>query len=432
MIWLAPGFLVAGAAAAVAAVALHLIMHRLPPVASFPTARFIPPGSARAVRRAMRPDDIPLLALRVAMLLLLAAALARPVLTPERRERARVVVLDRSRSIADMAEARDSARSVLEAGDLLVAVDSAARVVPAEADSLARLERLEVRASLSAGIIAATQAAPGLADRADSVEMVIISALQREELDAATMSVRAEWPGRIRLVRLTPDTGAAVGTEGGQVAISSPANDPVAAAVALHGSIPGRPAVRIVRSPPTPDDSTWARRGGTLVHWPAAGEGRAGAPAAQVTRDSIGAVVAEGAVVVAAFGRSAGPGEPTDSGTATPVAWWADGRPAAVERPMGAGCARDVRIDVPARGDLVLRASFAGLLHALTAPCGGVRDRRPASDELLAQLSGTGTLASMRALPTPARRSALAPWLLAGALLLALVEPLVRRRREDE
>lgn len=434
MTWIAPGFLLAGVAAAIATVALHLIMHRLPPVAFLPTARFVPPGTARAVRRALRPDDIPLLVLRVSMLLLAAAALARPVVGPERRNSARVVVLDRSRATADIGEVRDSARLLVQPGDVVVAFDTAAHVVPGGADSLGGIARRSVRGNLAGALVAAIQAAPSLRDEADSVEIVLVSPFLLEEVDRATLAVRAQWPGRIRLVRVAADSGAAMTAPASQGPDNGPAgDDPLSAALRLRGMGADPGAVRALRATPAPDDSAWARRGGALVHWPSASSGQdASATAGAEGPDSIGAVIAEGAVVVAAFARRRDPIVGTEAEGARPIAWWADGRPAASERPLGEGCLRDVMIDLPMRGDLVLRASFAGLLHALTGPCGGTSGRRRAPDEIVAGLAGAGALASTNALPHPARQSALASWLLAGALLLALAEPFVRQRRMEE
>ena len=423
MTWLHPGFLVAGAVAALAVVALHLIMHRLPPVTHFPTARFVPPGTARAIRRALRPDDLLLLALRAAMVLLAGAALARPVVSPDRRAIARVVVLDRSRAVESIDVARDSVRALISAADVLVIFDSAARVVSAPLDSIGVIERTGARGNLSAALVAAIHASALLSDLADSIEIALVTPALAEEMDAATRSVRAAWPGRIRVVRVAGDT-TAEGSRGGRerTVVASP-DDPVAAGIALWGWHSEAQRVRLVRRTPVPDDSAWAHGGGVLVHWPAAPEGAQGPGS-----DSIGAVITEGAVVVAGFARRAQSG----MDDAAPVAWWADGRPAAVQRSSGAGCIREVAIEVPRRGDLVLRPSFRRLLHALTRPCHGVSDSRPLPDGAMALLAGEGTLAHASALPGASRRSTLAPWLLLGALALALLEPLARRRRSVE
>ena len=100
MTFLAPGFLYGALAAAIAAIALHLIATREPRAVMLPTARFIPESSARAVVRAARLSDPWLLALRVLLLLLLGTALARPVRVPQRERIARVILADRSAAAA--------------------------------------------------------------------------------------------------------------------------------------------------------------------------------------------------------------------------------------------------------------------------------------------------------------------------------------------
>ena len=425
MTWLNPGYLVAGVGAALAVVALHLIMHRLPPVTRFPTARFVPPGTARAIRRALRPDDLLLLLLRTTIVLLAGAALARPFATPDRRPVARVVALDRSRAVASIDAVRDSVRSIVSSGDRIVIFDSAARVVAAPFDSLDRIARTGARGSLSAAMVAAIHASAGLRDVADSVEIVLVTPAFAEEIDAATSAVRATWPGRIRLVRVAGDTAAAGDTGASERTVVAGTGDPVAAAVALWGWGAGAQRVRLLRRPPVPDDSAWAREGGVLVHWPATVAG------GTAMADSIGAVVAEAAVVVAGFSRAEPASDIVTDAGAEPVAWWADGRPAAFQQPAGTGCIRDVAVAVPVRGDLVLRPSFRRLLHALTGPCDAAPGREQLSNHELAALTGDGALVRASTLPASTRRSALAPWFLVAALALALLEPLARRRRAE-
>ena len=425
MTLLYPAFMAAGIGAAAAVLVLHLIMHRLPPATHFPPARFVPPGTARAIRRALRPDDVPLLLLRATMLLLLGAALSRPIAAPERRPVARIVALDRSRSVSNIEQARDSAESLLSEGDLLIVFDSTARLVDSPRDSLATVERSGARGNLSVTLVSAIHASAALREQADSVEIAVVTPATLDELDAATRAVRGVWPGRIRMVRVDAESVPAAPDEPDSRVVAGP-NDPVAAAVALWRWEGQSHPVRLVRTVPTPDDTAWARGGGVLVHWPADINDGDGDPA-----DSIGGVIAEGAVVVGAFPRSARvDGRDAGSG-ASSVAWWADGRPAAIQRPMGAGCIRDVAIDVPRRGDLVLRPSFQRLLGALTMPCDGLRDARPMPPGELAQLAGPGPLARASALPIGVRTSPLAPWLLLGAILLSLVELWVRRRKRE-
>ena len=78
-----------------------------------------------------RPTDLVLLAVRALALLLIGAAFARPVRAPAAGAVARIFLVDRSRAVADPAEARDSVRRLGRAADVVVAFDSAAaRPVP--------------------------------------------------------------------------------------------------------------------------------------------------------------------------------------------------------------------------------------------------------------------------------------------------------------
>ncbi|HKU62407.1 MAG TPA: hypothetical protein VJQ44_14370, partial [Gemmatimonadales bacterium] len=185
--------------------------------------------------------------------------------------------------------------------------------------------------------------------------------------------------------------------------------------------------VRLVRAAPRATDSAWARAGGVLVNWPLQLEGNPPASDwhARAPVDTAGGVVAGDVAVVYPFERrwQAGP-----RAGARIVARWIDGEPAALETRLGAGCTRDILIPVPSRGDLVLRSDFGRLLSALAAPCGAA-GTHPGGVRDLAALAGRGALASRASLPVPEIVSTpLVPWLLAAALLLALVELRVRRR----
>jgi hypothetical protein len=112
------------------------------------------------------------------------------------------------------------------------------------------------------------------------------------------------------------------------------------------------------------------------------------------------------------------------------IARWVDGTAAATERALGAGCVRDVAIPIARTGDLALRESTRRLVAALASPCGGDETYTAASDSALVQLRGTGPLVATRALERrTAPRGHLATWLLAAALVLLLLEPLLRRQR---
>ena len=441
MTFLAPAFLLAGLAFAGAMVALHLITRDRPPRAPLPTARFVPGRVERAMTRAVRPADPFLLVVRVLVLVLAAAAFARPVLNADRRTVARVVVLDRSRAVADPIAARDSALALLGAGDALVLFDSSARVVSGSTrDTLAALDTTgtsrRARGSLSAALIAAQRAAAPMREHADSIELVVVAAFAGEEVDAATGAIRALWPGRARLVQ----TRIADPRPESVPELRADADDPLAAAVALLGAASSRGPARIVRGLATSEDSAHARGGAALIIWPP-GVDALGWPARH-TSDTAGAVVAGDVVLIAPFERrhaaperrietlpDAGAGSVQGGArTLQVVARWIDGEPAAVERALGAGCIREVGVPVDPIGDLALRRELRDLVAMLGVSCGGRRELDRLDGASLAMLAGEGPLVDARRLePARGRATPLVPWLLGAAMLLALLEPLARR-----
>jgi hypothetical protein len=421
MTWAAPWFLVGAAGVGALVVALHLLARQRPRVAPLPTARFVPERPAVAPSRSTRPTDLLLLALRLAVVLLAGAAFARPQWSGERRSVGRVVMLDVSRAVASWPEARDSAAAIIEPGDVLIPFDTAARAIAQSAvDSLGTRAVSRAPGSLSSAMVQALRAGTSLRDQVDSLELVIVSPLAVEELDSATSRLRALWAGRARLVRVRAARDPAAP---GSIELRVEADDPLAATVALLGAPRTGTAARLVRTATTPEDSAWARdSGGVLVTWPRQPGGAASTSSGSA--DSVGAVWARDVTVVAPFARRS----PAMHGRA--VAWWADGAVAAVERGLGAGCIREVAIDVPHVGDLVLRESFRRLVSILVEPCGGARRLEPLGDSLVESLANAGPLLSAAALPRPpAREPSITTWLLAGALALVLGEMLLRRRR---
>jgi len=295
-------------------------------------------------------------------------------------------------------------------------VDSAARVVRgAVADTLRALTTVDAPGSLAAGLVAALRTAGELRDSTDSVRIVVASPLAAESVDAASPAVRRLWPGAIGVSRLDGRRDSAAGAAPD---VRAPADDALAVAAGFLGSTPAGQPTRLVRSAPTAADSAWVRdAGGLLLVWPDS------TPAGwqATTPDTVGAVVAGRATLVAPFVRTA-----LAPDGAVARAWWVDGAPAAVERPLGAGCVRTVGVPLAAAGDLPLRASFHALLRALLAPCGGARDLAPLPDSALGWLRGTGA-ATVAVTRDPATRSPFVPWLLGAALLLLVVELVVRR-----
>jgi len=241
---------------------------------------------------------------------------------------------------------------------------------------------------------------------------VIVSPFSAAAFDAATDSVRALWPGRARLVRLT----ALPPFRPRRIEVIGTADDPLRAAVALLGPRTG-PVTRVIRGVPGAADSAFAGSGGVLLAWPAD---------AGPVADTVGAVVAGGVVVVAPFARSRSAGESESLGV---VARWVDGVPAATEHVVGLGCLKHVAIAVPSAGDLALRRSVRELVDVLASPCGALPSSAPASEEQLARLAGHGPLLASRLAPEPVREaSVLSAWLLAAAAALLLLEMVARPR----
>ncbi len=433
MTFLAPMYLVIAGVAVAALIGLHVITRHRPALTPLPTARFVPQSAANITARAFRLSDRSLLALRTLALVAAALAMAGPILDRSREPNVRIVIVDASRAVADSAEVRDSALAYLRPSDQLVLFDSTPRVIRGEPrDSLAVLSTRAARGSLSAALITAFRAAVEMRDRADSVELVLVSPLVHEHLDAATPELRGLHPGRVRLVRVTAAMPSRLRWP---VELRSDPEDPLAAALRLGAGVFGVTAedgtsdaqlhsVRIVRDTLTAADSQWVRTAhNVLVFWP---ENVHVLPSARQRVDTIGAVVAGRAAVLSSFERIADPA----SGDRV-VARWADGAAAATERrwEAGGGCIREVAVPVPVVGDLVLRPGYAAFLNELIAPCGGHARLQPVDDSTVALMRGDGTLFPTDQHARPQTRSPLAPWLLALALAAALVELPVRRRR---
>ena len=417
MSWLLPSALAIGGIAAVVTVALHFIARSRPLAEPLPTARFIPQRPIHARTRSIALTDSTLLLVRVAALLVLAAAIAAPVFAAARNRVARVVVADRSRDVANIQEVRDTVRAVLRAGDVLVAFDS-----DAVTTALDSLKQVDTRGSLSAGLASAVRAGAALAPRADSVELIIVSALTAAEIDDATPRIRATWPGRARIVRVasTPATSAVPP----RVTTSATTDDPVVAGLALLGVTGtgrvGSAEVRLVRGRVSVADSAWARDAGhVLIHWPADDDNALWPKRNSI--DAIGAVASSGGVMVGRFPRLW-----VLSGRT--VARWADGEPAAVEHATGAGCIRDVGVVFDPAGDATLRPAFRELVQPFLEPCGGATATAPLGADGLKALAGEGPLAAGDALrDRSSETSRWTPWLLFAGAGLLILELAMRR-----
>lgn len=399
----------------------HLLSRSRPRDAILPTARFVPEGPARAPTRARTPTDLLLLAVRAAMIALIGFAFARPVFDARRRDSARVFIVDASWHASGVQEARaavvDSVRRRYQRGDVILAFDTVARRVET-IDALAPLPPGDAPGSLSVALIAAVREAAVLARGADSIELVLVSPLDAGEIDSATFAIRALWPGSIRMIRSAARTPPSPDRP---IDVRAAADDPLRPAIDLAGGVTDAD-VRVVRDRLTPDDSTWVRTGPrVLIAWPR--DPATGHLVARARTDSAGAVTAGGRVIIAPFQRSAVPM------AGRTVARWVDGVPAATEAMNGAGCIRSVAISLPAGGDLTLRPAFGPFLRELLGPCGQRRTASAATDDVVTRLAGTG--APVGADDVRSERSSepgRAAWLLGGALVLAALEQLLRRR----
>lgn len=415
MSWLVPSaFGIAGVAAAIAVV-LHFIARSRPAAEVLPTARFVPEQRVYARTRSVALTDLMLLLLRVAAILVIGAAVAGPVLQHRGRV-ARMILVDRSRAVLAFDAVRDTVKALARPGDIVIPFDSSADVGSANFN-IDSLKQSSARASLSAGLAAATRAA--VAARADSVELVVVSPFAREELDAATLHIRSSWPGRIGLVA-TP--GVETEPMFPRVEVRADANDAVAATLGLLGVVAPSAPIRLVRGRVTGDDSLWASTDGhVLIHWPESDSSALWPRRAQI--DAIGAVASVSATVVARFPRLW-----VLNGFA--VARWADGEPAAVEHAVGNGCIRDVGVLVDKASDLTLRAPFRGFARSMLEPCGGARVTGAIGQATRDSLAGTGSLAAASKLrDRSVEASAWTPWLLGFGALLLIAELAVRRMR---
>ena len=426
-------------AAALGVVGLHLLSVRTPPALMLPTARFVPDGEARAVARQPRLNDVLLLLLRVLALLAAGAALAGIRWESSSASTLRLVVAD----VATAGDSvwRDSVQTALSAEDVLVDVHFARGV----------------SADPGAALVAAMRRAAQLTNthRALSqVELTVVLA-PTALTNAGYTAWRTQWPGAARVVsRGAPGVDSLYAGRGTVTVTTSESDDVVAAAFATRAAQvdEAAPAIWIDRRA---GDSL--RVGGAnaalktiVVHWPS--QGLPAGWVAMPTPDTIGALVSHGDVLVGPFVRRAVPGAVLaarlDSGAAAarPVrvlAWWADGRPAALEELLGresAGapmsCTRSVAVELPRGSDLLLSTAARGLLNVLAQPCGA--ERVTTAPLLSGNDPSAPTAAATAPAPAAAFRSAgggqrsdpwwLAPALLASAVALLLAEWVLRNR----
>lgn len=411
MTFLAPGWILMAAVASTAIVAIHLIAWQLPRAVSLPTARFVPDEPARRAARTIRPSDLALMALRVAIVMAGGMAMAHPVMAPRPSGTATVIAVERPAATG----LRDSLGGISR-GDrtVFVVFDSAARVYTDEPSALGDAERPDPAsgASVTVGLLGAVREGHRLSRDYASVDLVVISSFARSSIDAATVAVRDLWPDSIRVVRLPAE--AAVPTPA-SVELSAGDDDPVVAGIRLaqsNGLVRG--TSRVVRSVATAADTASADAGAALVLWPRAERSDTG---------RVDGVHVDGATALAHFVHATLP----DSGRV--VARWIDGSAAAREVPRGAGCIRTIGFDLPDAGDFVLTPAFQRLASALLARCGVAPAEGVAADSMLVRLAAPPRQVTVPATDHDGGASnRLAATLMALAVLLALAELVIRRR----
>jgi hypothetical protein len=415
MSFFAPGWIGLAALASIAIAAIHLIAWRLPRTMVLPTARFVPDEPARRAARTVRPSDLALLALRIAILMAAGLALARPVFESAPSGVATVVAVERANYGAGVGSLRDSLRSLPRADvTSFVLFDTAAATVASEDEAIAGAARTGGNeSSLTVGLITAIREARALSRDYQSVRIVLVSSFASETFDNAIRDVRRTWPDSIRIVRIPAATPAPVS---GSVQSSSTSDDAVLAGIRLakaNGLLKGES--RVVRDAATAADSAWVDSGRVLVLWP-----RAEADA----EDRVDGVHAGGFTAIGYFI----PTSARDSGRI--MARWVSGHPATREISLRSGCIRTVGFDVPEVGDFTITPSFQRLLSVLIGPCGGLRTPDVAPDSVLAELAAPPTIATGAItrddLGTPNRVAAI---VMTVAILLALIELGVRRSR---
>jgi len=416
MTFLAPAWLGLAAAAALAVVAIHLIAWRLPRAVILPTARFVPDEPARLAARTVRPSDLALLALRIAIIVAGGVAMARPTVHSSPRGAALVIALESSAAIGDAALLRDSMRAIPRRDrTTFVVFDTAARVFDAEDAAWNDIAgpRTASSASLTVGLLAAIREARRLTRDYESVDVVLASTFSRASFDQATGAVRGTWPDSIRVVRIPLLTRASGPTH---IELPATSDDPIVAGLRLaeanallHGTS------RLVRTVATASDSAWTRDGHSLILWPTAGDNAA---------ERVDGIHARGFTAIGHFIRL-----PFVSDSGRVIARWLDGAATARETTLGAGCIRTIGFDVPDIGDFVLTPSFQRLLSVLAGPCAGDGAVGVASDSAIAAIA----IPTERTTVVPAPdeyRSAnrLAAILMTLAVLLAVAELWFRRR----
>lgn len=430
-----------GTVVAVAGViAAHLLSVTQPHALRLPTVRFIPVRTIRAVSRASAPRDVMLLLVRVTILTCIGGALAGITWSAARVPVHTVIAVESGALLfGDATALRDALQRAISEyapvraiilGDTLVTIADPSRA-SLTVDSLMRTPRVPAPGTLAATLLRARRAAPLLVEGADSMRLLLISTERVDVTTAALDAIRATWPGSI--VRLPIPLQVAMADSVSSrfsVTVRATRDDIVAAAFAQWPELAAR-QVLVIRDSMTRADSAAAAAGAVIVVWLRRGVPPGWSTIVDSADSRERALIGGGRVVVAPFMRIARAAE-----NATALVWWPDGSAAATEEPLERGCIRWVGIGTPA-GDALLSVDARAVLSTLTTECGAtfkLATSAALDSAQLRRLAGGDALAVAAALRVsqPNSRSPFTRWLLLAALLLLVVESVLRARHVRE
>ncbi len=485
-----PGFLLAGLAAALIPLLLHLLARRPPASVALPTARFLRPDPRSRLRFRRRPSDPLLLVLRMLLLILLGAGLAGLRWIPSTSGTAEIVLLERGAGMEvswerAVAEARrrlldggNAARGVLVLFDSVAAIVPPARLTPVLWDSLLAAAPGSAPVDYTAALQAIVPAAREVG-RIDSVRATLLWTQRAEGWRPGLAELRrATWPGSLEILDFPfppedPPPSAPPTPPGEAVIIADSGGVYAEAALGALGwdpriitppdSLPDAPLYLVLDSaPPTVAERLVERleRGATLLiaapvpeplrsilpwlpipspdsvvaPWPAE-ETMVFGPKPDAVRS---AATAELVLRASTAGQ---PGRP--SSDARTIAVWGNGRAAAVAARRGDGCIVFLTASL-AGGVLPTQAEFPRALERLVNACGATgQGTEPAAGgtfggqldggarQVLEQPERPPTVAPSRLAPGGAESEAGRPfgrWLLAAAFGIALIETLLVHR----
>ncbi len=404
MTWLAPWALAAGGLGLLGVVAAHLLSRQRPRALSLATARFLPTGMLEATTLQPIPIDRWWMLLRLCIVALLALGVAQPVRTGSSVPTRTVLLLDRTLPL----DAQRAALAALTPTDVVIPYDTLAVLQTAPAATPVNA----APALLSTALSRLLRVRDSLARRSGTMRIAIASRFAPRSIDPATPVIRALIPDSITVLPVALAPGAPLAR--GAIVVRAVGDDPIAATAHLLGdSVAPLGAVVQRGASLTADDSLAARNGATVVWWPA--RVLAGDPILQ-------AITVGSRTWIAPLGRD---GSRSAAPLERAVGWWADGAPAVTMHSLGRGCVLSLDVSLPAAGDQTLSLGAQAWLAALVTVCDReVSGAAPAPAWLTAPPGGEPAVPAAASMT-----SGTAPWLVAAALVLALVELVLRRRR---